>query len=180
MKYLVLFFLCITPLAYATEVYMQTDSQGNTVYSDKPTNTAVKLNLPTTNGGTPTPSTPTTVTVTTPASTTPSTTTVIIKKPYTTFALTAPADQATIQNQPTIPVDITIDPALQEGDKIQVYLDGVAWGPAGASTHFEFTAPDRGTHQISAKLIDNNAQVLKTTTSNTIYIHHAALGGQGP
>ena len=102
------------------------------------------------------------------------------KKPYTKFIMLSPLNQATIQNQPTISVELGIDPPLQKGDMIQIYLDGRMWGAPGNSPYFEFLAPERGTHQISAKLIDEKGAVLKETSSNTVFIHQAHIPTSPP
>jgi len=163
-------------------VYMQTDNNGNVIYSDTPIKkNAQKIDVPAINTTSSTPPQPTESNIPSSTNSQPTVMTMqIVKKPYTTFVIRSPADQETIQNQPKIAVDISIDPDLQSGDVIQVYLDGNTWGKPLPSTHVEFTAPDRGIHQISAKLMDKNGKVLKETPSNTVYIHQANLGASPP
>src|SRR5437588_8336323 len=66
------------------------------------------------------------------------------RKPYSTFMIVSPKDQETIQNQPVIPVEITTEPKLQDGDRIQLLLDGKFWGEPAPSTHFEMVQVNRG------------------------------------
>lgn len=184
MPYLLFIFLITLSFISHADIYMQKDANGNIIYSDTPINkNAKRIETPTGNitsstlpQQAPANNSPSTL-MTQPGQTTPLMTVGTTRKPYTLFALRSPADQATIQNQPIIAVDININPDLQPGDLIQIYLDGNPWGKPLPSTHFEFTAPERGIHQISAKLFDKNGQLLKETPSNTVYIHQAHIGG---
>jgi len=166
-----LFFLLVGH-AFADVVYMQTDNEGNPVYSDSPLNQNAQRIIapPVSEVNSSKPATSKTTTNT-------QTTNIPPNKPYTVFAMESPKNEETIQNQHIIPVSIKIEPALQEGDKVLVLIDGAPWGEPQASTQLQFTAPDRGTHSLSAKLLDKNGQVLKQTNSITVYIHQAHLGG---
>lgn len=173
MKFIYLtFLLLIISFDCSADVYTEVDKNGTTVFSDVPLSDKSKriteLNQ------TSTVESATSATTEQPTGT-KSTRKKEIKKPYTTFVMSSPVDQATIQNQPTISVAMNVQPALQAGDKIQIYLDGIPWGAPLASTNFSFPAPDRGTHTISAKLIDSNGITLNQTNAVTVYIHHAHL-----
>ena len=167
-------------MACMAAVYVQTDKSGNIEYTDVPSgDNAKQVDLPQVNtapgpaaaGENPASGS---ITVEKEAPAVPA----APAKAYSVFDLASPADGETIQNQPVIPIDIKIDPPLRPNDKIQIYLDGTPWGPPGKSTHFEFNAPDRGTHTLSAKLLDVNNNVVMQSGVNTVYIHHAHLGGQ--
>jgi hypothetical protein len=95
---------------------------------------------------------------------------------YKNLAIISPQDKETIQNQPVIPVSVTTDPVLQKGDSVQIYLDGKPWGPAKPQTQFTFTQPDRGTHTLSAVILNSSQQILLQTQPITVYIHQAHLG----
>ncbi len=183
MKYTLFVLLILISLIGYADIYMQTDKNGNTTYSDVPTSDkAIKIEAPEVNTTSSTTSATTPSNASAGAQTLPSNQMISTeaKKPYTAFVISSPADQATIQNQPAISVNVSVTPSLQEGDVVQIYLDGSPWGKSLHATQFTFTAPDRGTHQISAKLLDKNGQTLKDTPSNTIYVHHAALGASPP
>jgi hypothetical protein len=73
-------------------------------------------------------------------------------------------------------VKVEATPALQEGDLIQIYVDG---GPTGNAMHqsvFEVTIPDRGTHIVSAAIFDKSMKLLKRSNSITIFVHQAHIG----
>lgn len=175
-----LFLLFATMTCIASDVYTETDSQGNVVFSDTPlsdhskkmteseiqqSSTTVKSNQESQPIADPNPAEEKLNTN---------------KQPYTEFVIASPVDQQTIQNQPTISVSIKLTPALQEGDKIQVFLDGRPWGAANATTSFQFPQPDRGIHTISAKLIDSNQLVLNQTKTITVYIHQTHISTPPP
>lgn len=178
--------LSISTLSFA-DVYQSIDQNGNISYSDTPSNDQSKKlsnseisqsSTVVTTTRAPQPSGTEGNANNNPASNIAENKSV--KKPYMQFAIVSPSNEATIQNQPNISVDIKIDPSLQEGDVIQILLDGTPWGAPNATTHFEFPQPNRGVHIISAKLIDKNQIVLKQSNAVRVYIHQAHIPTQPP
>lgn len=162
--------LCLFSLSTFANVYQQVDEHGTTVYSDTPlSNQAKKVELP----GAQNYESPPSIT-TPPPKTTTATTTVSIaeeaRKPYTTFLIISPKDQETIQNQPIIYVEVQLDPKLQAGDVIQLFLDGKPFGSPSNSTHLQMSLVDRGTHQLSAVIVDANQKIVKESNSITMYV----------
>src|SRR5262245_1832375 len=139
-----LYILCLLlPLTCFADIYKVVDANGNVTYTDKPTsNNAVPVTIPKGNTAPATPQQKSLPDVTdTNTSTTVTTTNQDTKKPYTQFAISSPQDQDTLQNQPTLSVKLNVVPALQEGDVIQVYVDGGPIGNAEHQTSFNFTIP---------------------------------------
>lgn len=176
MKYFFVFLLLISHVAYADQVYKQLDKNGNIIYSDQPLDknatTVGNLNAniaPSSNANTDNADTTQQANVAT---------TSITDQPYTRFAIQSPADEESIQNQPTITVKFDVVPALKKGDKIQAYLDGNPWDQAFPSNTLTFTIPDRGTHYIYAELLDKDSRPIMKTKSITIYVHQASIGNQ--
>jgi hypothetical protein len=168
MKYL-LSFLLIFYTAYCTaSVYQQTDDSGTAVYSDiplSPTSKQVDLSNTTEGQISSSPSaTPTKDVPSKPA-----------KKEYITFAISSPTDQQTIQNEPVITVKFKVEPELQKGDMIQVFLDGTPQGKPTASTTVNLDLVQRGQHQLSATLMDANQATLKQSNLVTIFVHRASV-----
>lgn len=182
MKHLLLIFFFLFPLICHADIYKTVDASGHVTYTDKPiNNNSEPVNIPkgnTTPATTTTSSSPEPATNTAPADSTIKTTEVKqdTKKPYVKFAISSPADQESIQNQPNLIVKLTVDPALQQGDVIQVYVDGGPVGNAEPQTIFDLTIPDRGTHIVSATIFDKQMKVVKRSNSITIYVHQAHLG----
>jgi hypothetical protein len=153
-------------------VYEKTDSEGNTLYTDYPDPGANKLDASSlTNANSIQPA------IKQAQSNTQSVknSSAKAKQTYTVFDLQTPAEQQHFHNEHSIAVTIKIDPALQSGDKIQLYLDGKAYGEALASTSFTLNEVDRGIHQLSASLFNPQGSLLKSTKTITIYVHYAHI-----
>lgn len=162
--------LFLFPLVCLADIYQEVDSSGNIEYSDVPLNSnAQRVDLPPASTAS-APAAPKPVAAQNAKAAAPQ------QFSYDVFDILSPANMETIQNQPTISVEISIDPPLRPSDKIQVYLDGSPWGPPGKTANFTFNAPDRGTHTLSAQVLDSSNNVLKESNVNTIYVHQAALG----
>lgn len=174
MRYFLLL-LFLIPLCGNATVYTQTDSNGHTVYSDTPFQNSQPIDIP--NSA----STITTPTEKTQSQQTLSTSAISTKEidthqPYTLFTMTNPIDQQTFQNQREIPVEVSTKPDLQKGDKIQLYLDGQAYGDAATSTHLMMNQVERGSHTVSAAIVSESKTVLKQTPAITIFVLYAHLG----
>lgn len=173
MRYFLFIFASIFVIKTFAGVYTYTDSQGNVVFTDSPQSNSNAQRLTTEDIGQP-------VVVPRPtaqtAEATNNTAADSENQQYTSLQIVSPKDQETFQNQPNIKVEVATLPPLQKGDKIQIFLDGVAWGPAQPIIRFSFLRPDRGTHTISAKLLDKNQKVLLETKPITVFIHQAHLG----
>lgn len=185
MQRLFIFLLLIPLICIATTIYTKKDNNGNTTYSDIPFENSTPTVVPEVNStisspkNTATPSSTTSGNKTNESNaTTPSEATETIKKPYTLFAIHSPKDQDTFQNQRSIPVNLDIQPELQKGDSIQLYVDGSPYGARQDTPQLQIEQLDRGTHTVYAVLI-SNSQIVKQTNTITIFIHYASLGGSG-
>lgn len=189
MKYFLAILLLLNSILCHAAIYMQSDQNGNAVFSDTPLSpNAQKISI----------GRPQTVSSSTTTEPTPEAPLVLgahksspankntkapiaeenVKLPYTVFEIESPKDQDTIQNQPSFPVLMRIEPKLQPGDKVQLFIDGQPWGEPRASAQLQLDLVDRGTHQLYAELIDANGTVLKQTSPITFFNHRAALGSQ--
>jgi hypothetical protein len=178
MKYF-LFLLLFVSLVCCATVYMQTDKNGDTTYSDSASPNAVAIVVP--EGGSissaPPPPPPKADKNSLASGGDAPALGPIPYKPYTSFTLTSPVDQQTFQNQRDIPVEFSMEPALQRQDSIQVYVDGVPNRQPWSTPHAAIYQVDRGTHTIYAELLDNSKKVVKRSNTVTVFIHYAALGG---
>ena len=87
----------------------------------------------------------------------------------------SPADQTTFQNQTPISVIITIQPSLQNGDQVQLILDGKPYGQPQAGLTFNLEGLERGTHQLQVRVMtgaDQSTSIVSSTT--TIYKQQAS------
>jgi len=174
MKKIILILLLCLPVCVYADIYEQQD-QGTTTYTDQPTSKnatpVTKLNDNVVQ----------TLIPPEPQAVAPATqevvlTTAPVNNSYTNFSMITPANEESIQNQPSLNITFAVDPALREGDVIQVYLDGNPLGNATHTTQLSFTIPDRGTHSVSAKLLNHQGIVLMSTPAHVIYVHKAHLG----
>ncbi len=169
MRYVLMIILLFTSLVCLAAIYFQKDANGNIIYSDTPlTDNAQSINIPSTKHSSTPPVSP-------PIPSDTAAKKDIGNKAYTTFFIVSPTDQETIQNQPVITVSINIDPKLQSGDKIQLYVDGKAWGGAEANTQFTLDHIDRGIHQLYAVLLNQNGITIKQSNNVTLYVHYASV-----
>ena len=191
------FFLFFSLACQADTIYKQTDAQGNITYTDTPQKDAQTIIVPA--------ESPPTITSSTPASSPPPTMpaapggspaslaqpgatetaipTAIMddtRTPYTSFSLVSPVDQQTFQNQRLIPVEVSMVPALQLGDKVQLNVDGNPYGALVAGTQLTIGQLDRGSHTVSAALFSKDNVILKSTNTITIYVQFARLGPAVP
>lgn len=167
---------CLIGMPTFADIYRSVDANGTVVYSDQPNSKSEAVSLPTVNIATQS------NTQSTNATTDSTNATLKKKVEYTQFKISSPSDQATFQNATEIAVSISISPSLQQGDKIQYFLDGAAVSEPIASTSYSIPKIKgveeiikRGTHSITADLLNEQGEVIKTTPSITIYAHYVTL-----
>ena len=155
------------------DIYMQQDAHGNVTYSDTPLPNGKKIEVSETN---------TSSELNTPSTVTATEIQAVKANPanqndlsYQTFLILSPKDQETFQNQPIIPVTVSIAPQLKKGHKVQIYLDGQPYGDALAAKNFELHEIERGIHQLAAVLLDANNKIIKESNTITIYVHRASV-----
>lgn len=163
--------LSLSMAAKAT-LFTYTDENGVTSYTDTPTHSsAIPIATPkedkaiSTGGAQPTTIAP--VISTSPA--------ISERVTYTTFTITSPTEGATIQNQPNLMVTFKIEPDLQQGDTIQVQLDGASWGEPIVAKSVDLGQLERGEHVISAILMDKDKKTLITSNAVKIFVHRVTL-----
>ena len=98
-------------------------------------------------------------------------------QPYRSFLISSPAPDTTIRdNTGTVSLRLRVDPPLQAnlGHRIQFMLDGVEQGEPGRSSAVTFENLDRGSHTLSARLVDADGATLETTPPVTVFVHRAS------
>lgn len=163
-----LFFSALVSIHSQAEIYVWTDENGNKVFGDEPqkSDQAKPVELsPTTVLNFPKQDLPTTDTAQPLAPTS-----------YSVFLITSPSDDATIRdNAGNVTVSLSSEPALVEGHKIQLYLNGAAYQSAQASLSFTLDNVDRGTHTVSANLLSETGATLMQTKAITFHLHRVAI-----
>lgn len=169
MKNLLWILLLINVCSFAATIYSNTDKNGNITYSDIPLRNSKLVVIPESSS-----------VIASPANNNSSNATnnsilPTVAEGYTKFLVESPKDQETLQNTREFPVNLTIEPSLKKGHKVLLFIDGRPYGDAIASTQVPVGQLDRGSHQISAQLLDETKKVLKQTATITVYMLYSNL-----
>ncbi|MCX4190100.1 DUF4124 domain-containing protein [Methylophaga sp. OBS3] len=177
MKYwpLILLFTAITATA---GVYRSVDENGNVVFTDQPAENAEKIVLPQASVYTP---------VDVPEEITSNEFDDQSEQldgedmpPAPSYALqiVSPQDDQAIRvNDGNLTVNIQIQPALnqQRGDLIQLQMDGLPYGDPRPSLSFGLPNVDRGTHTLSAVVMNINGEVLANSPEIKFHLQRNSI-----
>jgi len=158
----------IVALPAGAQVYTYTDADGNTVFTDQPHKGAKRVDLP-----------PSNRLIQTPAPSKP----VVVKPPvqgkvmhYQMLRILVPLPDTSVREENgALVVTVTSDPTLQPGHDYQLLLDGKAVGDPGTSPVFSINNVDRGAHQLSAQIVDQQGQVIEQTPQQPFYMQRISL-----
>lgn len=163
--------LCSVALnAGAAEIWRWTDANGVVHYSDQPVPGAVRVNTapaPRPSGSGPPPEPPPDV----PRPEQPPQ-----AFAYSSCVVQSPANDETFHGVQPVTINLSIEPGLQAGHRIQVHVDGAPrtdW-PATATS---YTLPEvyRGSHTLQARVVDAASRVLCTGPTVTFHLHQTGL-----
>lgn len=86
------------------------------------------------------------------------------------ISIESPSEEQTFQNPGgPIPVKVTVSPEPAEGHRLVIKYDGVALDKP------EIPWPqNRGTHTVSASIVDEDGNVIEAAPPRTLYIHKAS------
>lgn len=90
----------------------------------------------------------------------------------------APADDESIWvNNGNVSVSMIVEPQLdaERGDLIVLNLDGAAVGQAQPTTTFQLNNLSRGTHTVSATVVDRSGSALTSSETVTFHLHRASV-----
>lgn len=85
------------------------------------------------------------------------------------IVIISPKNNQTLQNQRDISVNVAVYPKLKPGDKIVIYVDKKS-SISADSTNIKILIPNRGEHEINAKLIRADGQNAESQTIK-IFLH---------
>ena len=97
---------------------------------------------------------------------------------YSSFEVVAPAPETTIRdNQGNVSMEVRVEPALQveQGHRIQFMVNGVDQGEPSTNTGVTFQNVDRGSHSLSARLIDAEGKTLMTAPAVTVFVRRTSV-----
>lgn len=92
---------------------------------------------------------------------------------YKKFHITSPLDKEIIQSLTAVLVDLKVEPALQQDDKIQLFIDGKPLGEPSNNTHINTDITEKGLHEIYGILIDKDKNIVMQSNVITINIREA-------
>lgn len=96
---------------------------------------------------------------------------------YRSMRMVQPADNATVRsNEGKVPIQIGLEPGLQPGHRIQLVLDGQPIGSPLSATDAVLSGIERGSHQLGARVLTGDGQVIGTVDSARFTLHSEALG----
>jgi hypothetical protein len=167
MSRLLLLVLLVFPLASpAQTVYRTTDAQGNVVFTDRPPANATpedRVEIRPTNTVRPPelPATPAPAEV-------PAVEAEIVSY---SVAITNPANETSFPMGPgNFSVSANVNPALQEGASLQLFIDGTPRGEPQQNTNWDLTNVFRGRHDLTVGVIDRSGDTVAVSAPVTVFV----------
>ncbi len=159
-KFLILIgILCHTSLGLS-DVYKTVDEKGKVTFTDKPTPDAETVDIKETNLATP---------VQVPARERqegePS------QDDYKSLTITSHSNDDIIPNGLNpFNVSTQVNPSLQQGHKLRLYIDGQKYSE-GTASNFRVTSIARGSHTLQVTIVDQEGNSLKQSEAVTIFAY---------
>lgn len=169
MKYAV-FLLALFVTSVQAEVYKSINADGEVIYSDVPSQGAQRVQMPELPTYSPA---PLPVAPAAPQAPPP-----VAAPAYSNITVSKPDNDETIRsNAGILNVSVTLAPALQieAGHRVQFFLDGKPLGKPIARSSTSFRNVDRGTHAITAAVIDDSGASLVTSAAVTVHLLRASI-----
>jgi Domain of unknown function (DUF4124) len=167
------------PALAGQTVWKWVDANGVTHYADRPVPGAVRMEIG--SGNTSNSSTPSSSDSPSPTATTASDDTGPV---YRNFEIWKPGPNETVANTGgQVSVDVRVEPSLQPGDTLSLYLDGrLIDGYPGNTLSFDLTDVPRGTHSLVAVITNSAGARIQETPSVTFFVRQesAAQPPVGP
>ncbi|KJH84905.1 MULTISPECIES: DUF4124 domain-containing protein [Pseudomonadaceae] len=157
-------------LPAVAEIYSYTDEQGNRVFTDRPGGRSVESVKPGPTNRMPA------VETHRPQAPEPAPTVDTAKHHYSLLEILAPQPDATIRdNAGGLLVKVASTPGLLPGHRYRLLMDGYAAGLADGGSQFVLQNIDRGTHQLTVEVIDENGQPLQSSLPRTFHMMRTSL-----
>jgi hypothetical protein len=160
---------CLLALPVSAQVFTYVDAQGNRVFTDQPKpGNAKRVPLAPSNRMSAPTTSPALATTNKPE-----------KKPtfrYDMLRILVPEPDATVRSTAgEIIVSVTSEPGLQRGHRYRLLLDGQPTAEPGLSPVFPLTDIDRGTHQLSVEILDEQGRIVERTANQPMHMQRISL-----
>ena len=152
--------LCLSGIAIA-QVYKTTDENGRTVYTDRPSDGAENVEIRETNSSPPINMRPT--------SKTPD-----VQNPSMDYRvrITSPANETHLTpGERDLTINFTVNQPLKNGVRAQLLSNGSPVGRSSTDTSITLFEVERGEHNISVIIYDQDDRILAESAPVTIYSH---------
>jgi len=155
MRLINVFILIIFSCSLAAEtVYKTVDENGNIIFTDKPSEEAEEIIIKDLE----------TIDNPNPAKYKPSSKPAEETNTYNSIVISSPEDNAAIRsNNGNVTISVSLEPALRSSHKIEIMMDGQN---VGSGTSVSLENVNRGTHSVTASVIDANGKNIISTSSN--------------
>jgi hypothetical protein len=170
MRYWALLWLALSTASAQAAVYTYVDANGNRVFTDQPGKGAKRVPMPERSSS----AAPATVAP-------PRTSKVPVpnKAPamrYQMLRILGPLpDTAVREEDGSLIVTLTSEPALQPNHRYRLLLDGEVAQAPGRSPVFALSNVDRGTHSLAAEIIDQDDHVIERTPAQPVHLQRISL-----
>ena len=174
MKKLLLAVTCMLLIcASYAQIYKWIDSQGVVHFSDRPHPGSEQIKIPDAQSYTP----PVKQSGSDTENQEKKETSTSEEHKYTKIGIVQPLNEATIRNnQGYVVVAVELEPALAQGDNLQIIFDGAPMGDPQPNLLFQLNGIYRGKHTIAVQVINSEGEVLLTSDSITIFMHRPRVG----
>ena len=170
MRYWALLWLALSTVSAQAAVYTYVDANGNRVFTDQPGKGAKRVPMPERSNST------------APATVAPPRTSKVpvpSKAPamrYQMLRILGPLpDTAVREEDGSLIVTLTSEPALQPNHRYRLLLDGEVAQAPGRSPVFALSNVDRGTHSLAAEIIDQDDHVIERTPAQPVHLQRISL-----
>ena len=99
---------------------------------------------------------------------------------YSSVQIVSPANDETVRaNDGSVSVVAASRPRMKRGHVMRILIDG---SPVqeGSQTTFNLENVDRGTHSVSAEIVDGSGNVLSSSNASVFHLQRVAVGGPRP
>ncbi|VVP98289.1 hypothetical protein PS918_03912 [Pseudomonas fluorescens] len=160
---------CLLALPASAEVFTYVDAQGNRVFTDQPTTrNAKRVPLATSNRMSAPDTAPAMATAKKAGQNPP--------RHYDLLRILVPEPDATVRSTAgEIIVSVTSEPGLQRGHRYRLLLDGQPTAAPGPSPVFPLANIDRGTHQLSVEILDEQGRTVERTANQPFHMQRISL-----
>ena len=172
MKHWLLLASLLSTAVLAQQAYTWTDENGVVHYSDRPFPGAATIDLRAAQGY----SAPRPVQVPPEPNDTAQAEQQEPEQPYTTFNVIQPVQQETLWNiGAVLNVEVDLQPGLQQGHRIGVYLDGELIDVGARTTQFQVPDVFRGMHTLQAVVLDVNGDEVVRSLATSFMVQQTSI-----